>query len=149
MRGRRARRAADVAGILPGVASPILRETIKKLKERRAQLRQQIKGPLEELRQIEEDLVALGAQAAGGRARATPARAPRGANQAAILRAIRNGATEPGEIVLKTGLSPATVNAAVASYRSRQKLITSGPNGLTLTKGGRERLAELESTQRG
>jgi DNA-binding NarL/FixJ family response regulator len=131
------------------LASPILRETIKKLKDRRALLRKQIKGPLEELRQIEEDLAALGAAPAGAgtrRPRATAGtRAPRGANQAAILRAIRNGATTPPEIAEKTGLSSATIKASVTNYLNKQKLITQGPNGLTLTKGGRDKLAELEA----
>jgi DNA-binding NarL/FixJ family response regulator len=122
------------------VASPILRETIKKLKARRALLQKQVKGPLEELAQIEEDLIALGA---GTRSR--PPRAPRGANQAAILRAIRNGATEPAEIARKTGLAPAAVSASVGNYLNKHKLVTRGPNGLTLTKGGRDRLAELEA----
>jgi DNA-binding NarL/FixJ family response regulator len=126
------------------VASPILRETIKKLKDRRAQLQKQIKGPLAEIRQIEEDLIALGAAPGGGPARA---RRPRGANQAAILRAIRNGATEPPEIATKTNLSPATVNAGVTNYLNK-KLVTRGPNGLTLTKPGREKLAELEAAQK-
>jgi len=128
------------------LASPILRETIKKLRDRRALLQKQIKGPLEELRQIEEDLVALGAAPAG--ARSTPRTKPRrppGANQAAILRAIRNGATEPAEIAEKTGLSPSTVSAGVTNYLNKQKLVTRGPNGLTLTKGGRDKLAELEA----
>jgi hypothetical protein len=131
------------------VASPILRETIKKLKDRRALLQKQVKGPLAELRQIEEDLIALGA--AGGRRAAGPAaapRRPRGANQALILRAVRNGATEPAEIAARTSLSPATVNAAVGSYLNQQKLLVRGPNGLTLTKGGREKLAALEAAQR-
>jgi len=74
------------------VASPILRETIKKLRARKAQLERQVKGPLEELRQIEEDLAALEAATAPAR-RAAP-----GANQAAILRAIRNGATTPPDL---------------------------------------------------
>jgi DNA-binding NarL/FixJ family response regulator len=126
------------------VASPILRETIKKLKDRRAQLQKLIKGPLAELKQIEEDLIALGAAPGGGPAKA---RRPRGANQAAILRAIRNGATEPAEIAAKTSLSPATVNASVTNYLNKQKLVTRGPNGLTLTKPGREKLAELEAAQ--
>jgi hypothetical protein len=129
------------------VASPILRETIKKLKDRRALLQKQIKGPLEELRQIEEDLAALGAATTAARGR-TPARRPRGANQATILRAVRNGATEPAEIVQKTGLSSAVVNAGVSTYLNKQKLLIRGPNGLTLTKGGREKLAELEAAKR-
>jgi hypothetical protein len=134
------------------VASPILRETIKKLKDRRALLQKQIKGPLEELRQIEEDLVALGAPASGTRGRAprkaaTGTRAPRGANQAAILRAIRNGATTPAEIAEKTSLPASTVNGSVTTYLTKQKLLTRGPNGLTLTKGGRDRLAELEAAK--
>jgi DNA-binding NarL/FixJ family response regulator len=134
------------------MASPILRETIKKLKDRRALLQKQVKGPLAELAQIEEDLVALGA--APARARATTARpgvAPRrppGANQAAILRAIRNGATEPAEIAERTGLAPATVKAAITTYINNQKLVTRGPNGLTLTKDGRAKLAELEAAKR-
>ncbi|WCB94976.1 hypothetical protein DSM104299_03716 [Baekduia alba] len=132
------------------MASPILRDTIKKLKARRALLQKQVKGPLAELAQIEEDLIALGAGAssrgAGGRPRARP---PRGANQAAILRAIRNGATEPAVIAEKTGLAPASVTASVTSYLNQQKLVTRGPNGLTLTKGGREKLAALEAAKRG
>jgi DNA-binding NarL/FixJ family response regulator len=131
------------------VASPILRETIKKLKDRRALLQKQVKGPLAELAQIEEDLVALGAApAGGGRGKPRGARAPRrppGANQAAILRAVRNGATEPAEIASRTGLTPATVTAAVSTYLDKQKLLTRGPNGLTLTKGGRDKLAALEA----
>jgi hypothetical protein len=121
------------------VASPILRETIKKLRARKAQLEKQVKGPLEEIRQIEEDLKALGA--------ASPPRAtaPRGANQAAILRAIRNGATTPQEVAEKTGLSAARVNSSLASYINRQKLVTRGMNGLTLTKSGREKLRELRA----
>jgi len=129
------------------VASPILRETIKKLKDRRALLQKQIKGPLEELRQIEEDLAALGAAATVPRGRTSPRR-PRGATQAAILRAIRNGATEAAEIAQKTGLSPAAVSAGVSTYLNKQKLLVRGPNGLTLTKGGREKLAELEAAER-
>ncbi|HEY6763037.1 MAG TPA: hypothetical protein VI318_26280 [Baekduia sp.] len=135
--------------------SPILRETIKKLKERRALLQKQVKGPLEEIRQIEADLVALGAgpsrsssSPATRAARPTPPRAPRrpaGATQAAILRAIRNGATEPAEIAQKTGLPPATVNGGVTNYLNKQKLLVRGPNGLTLTKAGREKLAQLEA----
>jgi DNA-binding NarL/FixJ family response regulator len=125
------------------MASPILRETIKKLKDRRALLQKQVKGPLAELAQIEEDLAALGAGPA--RARATTARRLPGANQAAILRAIRNGATEPDEIAERTGLAPATVKAAVNTYTNKQKLVTRGPNGLTLTKDGRAKLAALEA----
>jgi DNA-binding NarL/FixJ family response regulator len=131
--------------------SPIVRETIKKLKERRAQLQKQVKGPLEELRQIDEDLIALGAappSAGGSRRRpAAPRRAP-GATQAAILRAIRNGATEPAEIAEKTGLAPRTVSGGVTTYLTKQKLLVRGPNGLTLTRAGRERLAELEAGTR-
>jgi hypothetical protein len=133
------------------VASPILRETIKKLKDRRALLEKQVKGPLEELRQIEEDLKALEA-AAGGRTRTRPAsapraraRAPRGANLAVILRAIRDGATTPAEIATKTGLAAPRVNSSLTSYVNRQKLVTRGMNGLTLTQRGRQRLRELES----
>jgi hypothetical protein len=135
------------------MASPILRETIKKLKDRRALLQKQIKGPLEELRQIEEDLVALGAAPTGGRVRSRtpkaggPSRAPRGANQAAILRAIRNGATEPAQIAEKTGLPAASVTPNVANYLNKQKLVTRGPNGLTLTKAGRDKLIELETAR--
>jgi hypothetical protein len=33
----------------------------------------------------------------------------------------------------------------VTNYLNKQKLITQGPNGLTLTKGGRDKLAELEA----
>jgi DNA-binding NarL/FixJ family response regulator len=127
------------------LASPILRETIKKLKERQALLQKQIKGPLAELRQIEEDLVALGAAGPGRPARTSPAtRAPRGANQAAILRAIRNGATSSAEVAEKTGLSPSSVTASLTSYINKQKLVTQGANGLTLTRTGREKLGELE-----
>jgi DNA-binding NarL/FixJ family response regulator len=121
------------------MASPILRETIKKLKARQALLRRQVKGPLEELRQIEEDLEALGAGTSARRPRA-----PAGANQAAILRAVRNGATTAPEIAEKTGLARATVTRSVNSYLTKQRLLTRGPNGLTLTKGGRDRLRELE-----
>jgi hypothetical protein len=121
------------------VASPILRDTIKKLRARKAQLERQVKGPLEELRQIEEDLAALEAATAPAR------RAPAGANQAAILRAIRNGATTPPEVAAKTGLSARAVAGSLASYTKRQKLVTNGMNGLTLTKSGREKLRELES----
>jgi DNA-binding NarL/FixJ family response regulator len=129
------------------VASPILRETIKKLKDRRALLQKQVKGPLAELAQIEEDLIALGAApAGGGRGKPRAPRRPPGANQAAILRAVRNGATEPAEIASRTGLTPATVTAAVSTYLDKQKLLTRGPNGLTLTKGGRDKLAALEAT---
>jgi DNA-binding NarL/FixJ family response regulator len=130
------------------VASPIVRDTIKKLKARRALLQRQVKGPLEELAQIEEDLVALGAATRPRRAGATPRR-PAGANQAAILRAIRNGATEPAEIAEQTGLAPASVRSAVTTYTNKQKLLTRGPNGLTLTKAGRTRLAELEAARQG
>jgi hypothetical protein len=127
------------------VASPILRETIKKLKDRRALLEKQVKGPLEELRQIEADLKALEA-AAGSRSRPRPgATAPRGANLAVILRAIRDGATTPAEIAAKTGLSAPRVNSSLTSYVNRQKLVTRGMNGLTLTQRGRQRLRELES----
>jgi DNA-directed RNA polymerase specialized sigma24 family protein len=125
------------------MASPIVRETIKKLKARRTLLQKQVKGPLEELAQIEEDLVALGA-ASTPRRRATPRRPP-GANQAVILRAVRNGATEPAEIARKTDLPPAAVKAAVGAALTKQKLLTRGPNGLTLTKGGRDKLAALEA----
>jgi hypothetical protein len=133
------------------VASPILRETIKKLKDRRALLQKQVKGPLAELRQIEEDLQALGAGSPTRRAARQPAgprppRAPQGANQAAILRAIRNGATTPAEIAERTGLPATSVARSVTGSTRKQKLITSGPNGLTLTKAGRDRLAELEAT---
>jgi DNA-binding NarL/FixJ family response regulator len=131
------------------LASPILRDTIKKLRARQALLQRQIKGPLEELRQIEEDLQALGAAASKNRrALRSPARgprAPRGANQAAILRAIRNGATETEEIAERTGIAHATVSRAVTNYLDKPKLLTRGPNGLTLTKGGRDKLAELEA----
>jgi hypothetical protein len=138
------------------MASPILRETIKKLKDRRALLERQIKGPLAELRQIEEDLEALGAgsspsrrRAAGPtrkptRARREPRgpRAPRGATEAAVLRAIRNGATTAEEIAAKKGIAEAKVNRAVTVATTKSKRITSGPNGLTLTKAGREQLAQ-------
>jgi DNA-binding NarL/FixJ family response regulator len=129
------------------VASPILRETIKKLKDRRALLQKQVKGPLAELAQIEEDLVALGA--GGGRSPRKPP-APRkapGANQAAILRAVRNGATEPEAIAEKTGLPAATVKTTVTSNTTK-KLLVRGPNGLTLTKAGRDKLTELEAVVR-
>jgi len=129
------------------VASPILRETIKKLKDRRALLQKQVKGPLAELAQIEEDLIALGAGTGRRRRPAAAPRAPRtppGATQATILRAIRNGATEPAEIAAKTGLPAATVKTAVTNATNKQKLLVRGPNGLTLTKAGRDRLAALE-----
>jgi DNA-binding NarL/FixJ family response regulator len=127
------------------LASPILRDTIKKLKARQALLERQIKGPIEELRQIEEDLQALGAAPARPARRKSPNnRAPRGANQVAILRAIRNGATTPDEISEKTNLAGATVNRTVSNYVDKQKLLVRGPNGLTLTKSGRDKLAELE-----
>ena len=129
------------------MASPILRETIKKLKARRALLQKQVKGPLEELAQIEEDLIALGGAPGSGRARARPAtpRRPPGANQAAILRAVRNGATEPDAIAERTSLPLATVKTAVTNATNKQKLLVRGPNGLTLTKAGRTKLAELEA----
>jgi hypothetical protein len=129
------------------LASPIVRETIKKLKARQALLQRQIKGPIEELRQIEEDLKALGAASSSNatRRRAPSTRAPRGANQAAILRAVRNGATTPEEIAAATSLAGANVSRSVAGYVDRQKLLTHGPNGLTLTKTGRTKLAELEA----
>jgi DNA-binding NarL/FixJ family response regulator len=128
--------------------SPIVRETIKKLKERRAELQKQVKGPLEEIRQIEADLIALGAAPSKPAARPGRPRTPRrppGATQAAILRAIRNGATEPAEIAEKTGLPAGTVQGGVTNYLNKQKLVVRGPNGLTLTKAGREKLAELEA----
>ncbi|WP_027008520.1 hypothetical protein [Conexibacter woesei] len=131
------------------MASPIVRETVKKLKARRALLQRQVKGPLEELAQIEEDLVALGAAARPRRAGGATTRRPAGANQSAILRAVRNGATEPGEIVEQTGLAPASVRSAVTTYTNKQKLLTRGPNGLTLTKAGRTKLAELEAARQG
>jgi predicted HTH transcriptional regulator len=124
------------------LASPILRETIKKLRARKAQLQKEIKGPLEELRQIEEDLQALGASSSAG-SRGT--RAPRGAHQVAILRAIRNGATTPAEISDKTTIAASTVNRSLAAYVDRQKLVTRGANGLTLTKSGRDKLRALEA----
>ena len=123
------------------MASPILRETIKKLRARKAQLERQVKGPLEEIRQIEEDLAALEGAAAPARSK----RAAPGANQAAILRAIRNGATTPQEVAERTGLSSARVNSSLTGYVQRQKLVTRGMNGLTLTKAGREKLRELEA----
>jgi formiminotetrahydrofolate cyclodeaminase len=136
------------------MASPILRETIKKLKDRRTLLQRQIKGPLAELQQIEEDLKALGAApstnvrrvraSAAPKATRTPA-APRGAHHAAILRAIRNGATTPEEIAAKTEIAAPAVSRAVTTYATKSKLVVSGPNGLTLTKAGREKLAELEA----
>ena len=129
------------------MASPILRETIKKLKDRRTLLQRQVKGPLAELAQIEEDLRALGAAPASRerRTRASAPRAPRGAHQAAILRAIRNGATTPEEIAAKTQIAAAAVARAATTY-TKSKLVISGPNGLTLTKAGREKLAELEAS---
>src|SRR6478672_4674245 len=105
------------------MASPIVRETIKKLRARKALLEKQVKGPLLELAQIEEDLKALGATT-----RATPRSrpaAPRGAQQAAILRAIRNGATTPAEIADKTGLPPASVARSLAAY-DRGRLVVTG-----------------------
>ena len=130
------------------MASPILRDTIKKLKDRRTLLQRQVKGPLAELAQIEEDLQALGAASPSTRraprAASTP-RAPRGVQQGAILRAIRNGATTPEEIAAKTDLAVAVVRRAVTTYLDKSKLVTSGPNGLTLTKAGREKLTELEA----
>src|SRR4051812_10414810 len=146
--GRIAQRYAPRSGVAPdayappAMASPIVRETIKKLKARRAQLQKQVKGPLEELAQIEEDLIALGA---GPTRQAKATRRPPGANQAAILRAIRNGATEPAEIAERTGLTPAEVRSGLANAINQHKLVTRGPNGLTLTKAGRTRLAELEA----
>jgi predicted HTH transcriptional regulator len=125
------------------LASPILRETIKKLRARKAQLQKEIKGPLEELRQIEEDLQALGASSSSAGSRGT--RAPRGAHQVAILRAIRNGATTPAEISDKTTIAASTVNRSLAAYVDRQKLVTRGANGLTLTKSGRDKLRALEA----
>ena len=119
------------------MASPILRDTIKKLKARQALLQRQVKGPLEELRQIEEDLKAL---EPATRSR----RAPRGANQAAILRAIRNGATTGDEVSQKTGIAVSAVNRAISTYIDKHRLLTRGANGLTLTTSGRARLKELE-----
>ncbi len=123
--------------------SPILRDTIKKLKARQALLQRQVKGPLEELRQIAEDLEALEA-AAGSRTAGRRRRAPRGANEAAILRAVRNGATTGEEVAQKTGIARATVNRTITGYVDRHRLLTRGANGLTLTTGGRARLRELE-----
>jgi DNA-binding NarL/FixJ family response regulator len=129
--------------------SPIVRETIKKLKARRAELQKQVKGPLEEIAQIEKDLIALGVTSSSrpasrsGRRPAGPRPAP-GATQAAILRAIRNGATEPDEIAAKTGLPARTVSGGVTNYLNKQNLLVRGPNGLTLTKAGRDKLRELE-----
>ncbi|MDX6727857.1 MAG: hypothetical protein QOK49_2662, partial [Baekduia sp.] len=48
------------------MASPILRDTIKKLKDRQALLQRQIKDPLKELAQIEQDLIALVAKPGRG-----------------------------------------------------------------------------------
>jgi DNA-binding NarL/FixJ family response regulator len=133
------------------MASPILRDTIKKLKDRRTLLQRQVKGPLAELAQIEEDLQALGAaspntrRAPRARSTALAPRATRGAQQGAILRAIRNGATTPEEIADKTDIAVATVRRAITTYLDKSKLVTRGPNGLTLTKAGREKLAELEA----
>ncbi|MCW2994053.1 MAG: hypothetical protein JWQ18_1548 [Conexibacter sp.] len=127
------------------MASPILRETVKKLKDRRALLQKQVKGPLAELAQIEEDLIALGAGTTRKAAAPRKPRTPPGATQATILRAIRNGATEPAEIAAKTGLPAAAVKAAVTNATNKQKLVVRGPNGLTLTKAGRDRLAALEA----
>ena len=120
------------------MASPIVRETIKKLKARRAELQRQIKGPIRELQQIEEDLRAL--SAVNGR---RPS-APRASPQPAILRAIRNGATTPEEIASKSGLALATVKRSVTMSVDRHKLVVRGRNGLTLTQRGRDRLRELE-----
>jgi DNA-binding NarL/FixJ family response regulator len=133
------------------MASPILRDTIKKLKDRRTLLQRQVKGPLAELAQIEEDLQALGAaspstrRAARAPRAASPPRVARGAQQGTILRAIRNGATTPEEIAAKTDLAVATVRRAITTYLDKSKLVTHGPNGLTLTKAGREKLGELEA----
>jgi hypothetical protein len=127
------------------LASPILRDTIKKLRERQTLLRKQVKGPLAELAQIEADLLALGASPSRA-ARDGRSRAPRGANQAAILRAIRSGATTPQEIAQKTSIAGATVNRSLATYIDDQKLVTRGANGLTLTKSGRDKLRELEAS---
>jgi hypothetical protein len=131
------------------MASPIVRDTIKKLRARKALLEKQVKGPLLELRQIEQDLAALGATT-GSRvhrrgAGTGAARAPRGANEAAILRAIRNGATTPPEIAEKTGLAASAVTRGLTAYDQR-KLVVTGPNGLTLTKAGRDRLRTLEAS---
>src|SRR3954467_15008828 len=115
------------------MARPILRETIKKLRARRAQLERQVKGPLEELRQIDDDLKALEAAAAPARrapagahpaGRAPARRAPAGANQAAILRAIRNGATTPDEVAERARIPASRVNSSLTSYINRQKLVT-------------------------
>ncbi|QEC48387.1 hypothetical protein FSW04_12955 [Baekduia soli] len=131
------------------MASPVLRDTIKKLKDRRAALQKQIRGPLRELAQIEEDLAALGAGLAPARPRRAPAsparRAPRGATLMAVLRAIRNGATTPEEIAARAGLPAATVRRTLSGAAARDRLVTEGPNGLTLTKAGRERMARLEA----
>jgi DNA-binding NarL/FixJ family response regulator len=124
------------------VASPIVRETIKKLKARRAELQRQIKGPIAELRQIESDLEAL--SAVNGRGARASASAPRVSPQPAILRAIRNGATTPEEIATKTGLALGTVKRSVTMSVDRHKLVVRGRNGLTLTQRGRDRLRELE-----
>jgi hypothetical protein len=121
------------------VASPIVRETIKKLKARRAELQRQIKGPIQELQQIEEDLKAL--SAVNGR---KPPSAPRVSPQPAILRAIRNGATTPEEIAAKTKIALPTVKRSVTMSVDRHKLVVRGRNGLTLTQRGRDRLRELE-----
>jgi hypothetical protein len=133
------------------VPSPIVRDTIKKLKARRAMLQKQVKGPLEELAQIEQDLIALGGAGrpargatAAGRAAGGQRAAPH-VNQAAILRAVRNGATEPAAIAEKTGLPTRSVAASVTNYINKQKLLVRGQNGLTLTKAGRDRLRELEA----
>ena len=122
------------------MASPILRETIKKLRARKALLEKQVKGPLLELRQIEADLEALGVTT-----RPAARSKPRGANQAAILRAIRNGATTAPEIADKTGLAAPAVTRSLAAY-DRGRLVVTGPNGLTLTKAGRDRLRALEAS---
>src|SRR4051794_41979131 len=142
-------RYAPRSGVAPGayprarMASPIVRETIKKLKARRAELQRQIKGPIQELQQIEDDLAAL--SAVNGRAKPKPRpRAPRKDNQPAILRAIRNGETTPEEIAAKTGIALATVKRSVTMSVDRHKLVVRGRNGLTLTQRGRDRLRELE-----
>jgi hypothetical protein len=37
------------------------------------------------------------------------------------------------------------VRRAITTYLDKSRLVTRGPNGLTLTKAGREKLAELEA----
>ena len=43
------------------------------------------------------------------------------------------------------GAGVSALGAAVTTYTNKQRLLTRGPNGLTLTKAGRDRLVELEA----